>query len=79
MRILTWNGRNLPAELRRLPPGRYALQAVDELPILTPEQDAGIEEALESLRRGEGIPAENVHAEIRNTLRKRRRTTKRRK
>jgi len=29
-RILTWNGKDVPAELRDLPAGRYVVEAVDE-------------------------------------------------
>jgi hypothetical protein len=29
-RILTWNGKDVPAELRDLPAGRYLVEAVDE-------------------------------------------------
>ena len=52
-KILTWNGKDVPAELRELPAGRYVVEAVeDEAPPLTPEEEAGIEAALESYRQG---------------------------
>ena len=52
-RILTWNGNDVPAELRELPAGRYVVEAVEEeAPALTPEEEAGIEAALESYRQG---------------------------
>ena len=51
-RILTWNGKDVPSELRDLPAGRYVIEAVeDEAPALTPEEEAGIEAALESYRQ----------------------------
>ena len=52
-RVVTWNGKDLPPELRDLPAGRYVVEAMeDEAPILTPEQEVGIEAALESYRQG---------------------------
>lgn len=51
-RTLTWNGKDVPPELRELPAGRYVVAAVeDEAPPLTPEEEAGIEAALESYRQ----------------------------
>jgi hypothetical protein len=48
-RVLTWNGKDVPAELRDLPAGRYVVEPVDEeTPALSPEEEAGIEAALES-------------------------------
>ena len=67
MRI-TWNGRSIPPELRKLPPGEYTV--VDDAPPLTPEEEAGIEQALRSLDRGEGIPAGRVFAKIDTRIRK---------
>jgi hypothetical protein len=52
-RIVTWNGKDLPAEMRELPAGRYVVEPVNiEAPPLSPEEDAGIEAALESYRQG---------------------------
>lgn len=52
-RILTWNGRDVPSELRDLPAGRYVVEAVeDEAPALSVDEEAGIEAALESYRQG---------------------------
>jgi hypothetical protein len=48
-RVVTWNGKDVPAELRELPAGRYVVKAVDdEAPVLSPDEEAGIEAALES-------------------------------
>ena len=48
-RVVTWNGKDVPPELRELPAGRYVVEAVeDEAPALSPEEEAGIEAALES-------------------------------
>jgi hypothetical protein len=57
-RVVTWNGTDLPAEFRDLPAGRYVVEAVeDETPALSPEEDAGIETALESYRQGHVVDA----------------------
>lgn len=79
MPVFTWNGRSVPPELRKVPPGKYAFSRVDRPPRLTAKEEAGIEEALASLHRGEGIPARKVHAEMRAHLRKRAAQRKRRK
>jgi len=54
-RVLTWNGKDLPTELRKLPAGRYLVEAVDEVPALT--EDEGLRQALASLRAGKGRSA----------------------
>jgi hypothetical protein len=60
-RILAWNGKDVPAELRDLPVGRYVVQAVeDEAPALTPEEEAGIEAALESYREGRVVDSKRA-------------------
>jgi hypothetical protein len=52
-RIVTWNGKDVPPELRELPASRYVIEAVEEeAPALSPEEEAGIEAALESYRQG---------------------------
>ena len=57
-RVVTWNGKDVPAELRELPAGRYVVEAVDEeAPALSPEEEAGIEAALESYRQGRVVDA----------------------
>ena len=63
-RILTWNGKDVPTELRDLPPGRYIVEAVEnEARALTPAEEAGIETALESYRQG-GVVDSNRAREI---------------
>jgi hypothetical protein len=64
MTIMSWNGDDLPDELRHLPAGRYVVTPVDELGELSAEQDAGLEQALSSLRAGEGIDHEDVRSRI---------------
>jgi hypothetical protein len=60
-RILTWNGKDVPAELQQLPAGRYVVEAVDEeAPALSPEEEAGIEAALGSYRQGRVVDAKRA-------------------
>jgi hypothetical protein len=61
VRVLTWNGKDIPAELRNLPAGRYVVEPVDEeAPTLSPEEEAGIEAALESYRQGRVVDAKRA-------------------
>ncbi|MEO7156737.1 MAG: hypothetical protein ABI039_04190 [Vicinamibacterales bacterium] len=60
-RIVTWNGNDLPPELRELPAGRYVVEAVEEeAPSLSPEEEAGIEAALESYGKGRVVDAKRA-------------------
>jgi hypothetical protein len=60
-RILTWNGHDVPTDLRDLPAGRYVVEAVeDKAAALTPEEDAGIEAALESYRQGRVVDSKRA-------------------
>jgi hypothetical protein len=64
-RIVTWNGKDVPSELRDLPAGRYIVEAVeDEAPALRPEEEAGIEAALESYRQGRVVDSKRARAII---------------
>ena len=57
-RVVTWTGKDVPPELRELPAGRYVVEAIeDEAPALSPEEEAGIEVALESYRQGRVVDA----------------------
>jgi hypothetical protein len=70
-KIITWDGQQVPPELRELPPGQYALEPVDDA-ALTPEEDAGLEEGIASLTRGEGRPADEVAERLRLLVAKQR-------
>ena len=60
-RVLIWNGKDVPPELRERPAGRYVVEAVeDEVPVLSPEEEAGIEAALESYRQGRAVNAKRA-------------------
>jgi len=70
--VLNWNGedipeqlrKQMPAELQALPPGRYVLDAVDDVPELTDDEEAGIEAAIGSVRQGKGVSVEAAKARI---------------
>ncbi len=64
MTIISWNGSDVPEELHKLPAGRYVVMAVDEFPVLTSEQEAGIAQALSSLRNGDGIDHQLVKERV---------------
>lgn len=60
-RTLTWKGKDVPPELRELPAGRYVVEPVeDKAPALTPEEEAGIEAALESYRHGRVVDSKRA-------------------
>jgi len=59
-RVMTWNGKDVPPELRELPAGRYVVEAVEEAPALTPEEEVGIEAALESYRQGRAVDSKRA-------------------
>ena len=60
-KVVTWNGKDIPAELRELPVGRYVIEPIDaESPTLSPEEEAGIEAALESYRQGRIVDAKRA-------------------
>ena len=69
-RVLTWNGKDLPEELRELPAGRYVVESLDEVPALTDDEDEGLRQALASLRAGKGRTIEQVRQTIDNVLRR---------
>jgi hypothetical protein len=60
-KVVTWNGKDVPTELRELPAGRYVVEPIDEeAPTLTPDEEAGIEAALESYRQGRVVDAKRA-------------------
>ena len=74
-RVLHWNGRSLPPELRELPAGDYVVSEY-RAEKLTPDEELGLREALQSIDRGEAIPGAKVHAELKAMLKQRRRRRK---
>lgn len=69
--IIDWDGSRVPLELRDLPPGRYAVEPVDDAVPLTPEEEAGIQRALDQLDAGRGISLADLVREIRGGSAKR--------
>ena len=70
MTIMSWNGDDLPDELRDLPAGRYVVTPVDEARELSAEEDAGLQQAMSSLRAGEGLDHEDVRNRIATKLKR---------
>ena len=66
--VLHWNGIDVPQEMRSLPEGRYVVDAIDAAPVLSPDEEAGLDAALESLRQGRGIEADAVFRRIEGRL-----------
>jgi hypothetical protein len=66
--VLHWNGKDIPQELRSLPEGRYVLEPIDVAPLLSPDEDAGLEKALGSLRQGQGVEAGTVFQRMEERL-----------
>lgn len=69
-RVLNWNGKDLPVELRDLPAGRYVVESADDVPALTDEEEEGLRAALASLRAGKGRTIEQVRQTIDGVLRR---------
>jgi len=64
VRILNWNGRDLPEELQDLPAGQYALEPLEDLPELTEDEDKGLRQALASLHAGKGRTLDEVRETV---------------
>lgn len=64
-KVIDWDGRHIPEELQKLPPGRYAIESIDQVPPLTDTEEAGILAGLDALDAGKGIPLADVIREIR--------------
>jgi hypothetical protein len=71
IKVIEWDGSRVPEELRKLPPGRYAIESIDEVPPLTEAEEAGLLAALDELDAGKGIPLADVVREIRGHAPKR--------
>lgn len=67
---LYWNGKDLPEELRDLPPGTYVVESIEQPPLLTDEEEAGLSAALASLQAGKGRTLEQVRQTIDTILRR---------
>lgn len=69
-RMLHWNGKDLPEELRELPPGTYVVESIDQPPLLTHDEESGLSAALASLHAGKGRTLEQVQQTIDAILRR---------
>ena len=59
MHVIQWNGSDVPAELRELPPGMYVIERVDEGVVATRTSDnISTGHVLESLQSKLGRPIE---------------------
>jgi hypothetical protein len=65
---IDWDGAHVPEAFRKLPPGRYIVEYVEEIDELTPEEAAGIMEALDDLDAGHFVSYEDAMREIRAGL-----------
>jgi len=63
--LIHWDGTHVPDGLRRLPPGSYAIESIEQVPSLTDEEERGIAEALSQLDAGKGLYLSDVANEIR--------------
>jgi hypothetical protein len=69
--VVRWNGKDLPDELRRLPPGDYVLEPVASAsPPLTPEEEEGIRKALASRDAGRIVSHEDVRRSVDELLKR---------
>jgi hypothetical protein len=70
-RVLNWNGKDVPEELRSLPAGQYAVEPVDEVPPpLTEEEEEGLREAIAEIQAGQGESPEEVIRNVEAVLRR---------
>jgi len=60
----------LPHGSRSLPEGRYVVDDVDAAPVLSDEEEADLDAALESLRQGLGLDADAVLRRAEERLRR---------
>jgi len=63
--VIVWDGKHLPKELKSVPPGQYALEAIQDIQHLSPEEERGVLEALRELDAGQGKTLAEVLSEIR--------------
>lgn len=59
--VLIWNGRDLPEELRALPPGVYRVSAIEHAPVrLSPEEEEGVRRGMKAAREGRVVSLEEA-------------------
>ena len=62
-RVVHWNGKDIPDELRELPAGTYVLEPVERA-LLSEEEEQGLRAAMTSLRAGRGRTIDQVRQSI---------------
>ncbi len=70
VRVLEWNGRDVPDELRELPPGRYVVESAEHAPELSPDEEADLIAAVDEADRGEGVTLDEARRRIDATLKR---------
>ena len=70
VRVLRWNGKDLPEELRNLPPGDYVVEPVEDVPPLTEEEEEGIRRALASRDAGRVVDHDDVRRSVNAILKR---------
>ena len=68
-RIMTWDGKSVPEELRELPVGKYVVESIDEAPVLSSDEEAGLNASLISLRRGDRVDPATLRDRIDRAIR----------
>jgi hypothetical protein len=69
--VVRWNGKDLPDELRQLPPGDYVLEPVDsDAAPLTPDEEEGIRKALASRDAGRLVSHDDVRRSVDELLKR---------
>jgi hypothetical protein len=69
-RVVHWNGKDVPDELRALPAGTYVIESLDRTPPLTTDEEEGLRAAIASLRAGKGRTIDQVRQSIDAILRR---------
>lgn len=68
--VIEWDGQEIPAALRGLPPGRYVVEPLDHLTQLTDAEEQGLIEAMEQADKGQVVTLEQALANIRAARRR---------
>jgi predicted transcriptional regulator len=76
-RVLHWNGRNVPTELRKLPAGEFVIAEYHPRK-LTAGEEQGIRRGLKSIAAGRTVSAAKVRAEVDGILAAKRKKPRRR-
>jgi hypothetical protein len=71
-KVIDWNGIDVPAGvgelLAELPPGRYRIAVVPDDGLVSPEAEARILAARQSIAEGRGIPLAEVDTQLRGII-----------